>query len=95
MPNNKLPGMLEDFVALLIPSEDLLWARALESVNNIPSEQRRFTITHLSKAYIHTWLAWQEEPGTPLGSAITKRYFNPDAPQAAIFIAWVRRLYGL
>ncbi len=95
MPNNKLPGMLEDFVALLVPPEDLLWAKALESVNDIPSEHRRFTANHLSKAYIHTWLAWQEEPGTPLGSAITKRYFDPAASQAAAFISWIRKLYAL
>ncbi|MGH9822270.1 MAG: DUF3226 domain-containing protein [Blastocatellia bacterium] len=47
------------------------------------------------KAHIHTWLAWQEKPGLPLGLAITFRYLNPDAPSAQQLVAWVRRLFLL
>ncbi|MDB5081366.1 MAG: hypothetical protein JWP00_3290, partial [Chloroflexi bacterium] len=28
------------------------------------------------KAHIHTYLDWQEDPGTPLGPGITRKYFD-------------------
>jgi hypothetical protein len=50
----------------------------------------------LKKAHVHTWLAWQEEPGTPMGLAITKKYLkNVHSEPCLRFISWIRRLYGL
>jgi hypothetical protein len=95
MPNNQLPGMLEDFVGFLVPQGDPLWNRAGECLNGIPAEHRRFYDVNRSKAHIHTWLAWQDEPGTPLGSAITKRYLDADAAHAKLLMDWVRRLFNL
>lgn len=92
MPNNVLKGALEDFVAQLITDGDILWPRAQNNVNDIPKPDRRFKPTYLSKAHIHTWLAWQEEPGTRMGEAFTKRYLDPARPQAQTFIKWIRRL---
>ncbi len=57
--------------------------------------QNRCRDTHLPVAEIHTWLAWQEEPGSPLGQAITKRYLDADAPRAQQLMDWVRRLFDL
>jgi hypothetical protein len=51
--------------------------------------------TYETKALIHTWLAWQEEPGTPLGLAIKRQYFAGDAPLAAEFVNWLKRLFEL
>lgn len=95
MPNNTLPGTLEDFIAYLIPDTDTLWEYACQCVGNIAPAQRRFKQSYERKAFIHTWLAWQEEPGTPLGQAITKRYLDASRPDAQAFIAWLRRLYNL
>ena len=92
MPNNVLKGALEDFVAELITDGDVLWPRAQNNVNDIPPPDRRFKPAHLSKAHIHTWLAWQEEPGTKMGEAFTKRYLDPLLPQGQAFINWIRRL---
>jgi hypothetical protein len=92
MPENTAPGMLEDFAAALVPEEDFLWTHASEVIDGIPAEHRRFTEGHRAKAHIRTWLAWQEDPGAPMGSAITKRYLDADAPQARRFIDWLRRL---
>ncbi|GAC1468243.1 MAG: hypothetical protein PVS3B1_23760 [Ktedonobacteraceae bacterium] len=44
---------------------------------------------------LHTWLAWQEEPGTPMGQAITKRYVDASSPHALPLISWFRRVFGL
>lgn len=94
MPDNKLPGMLEDFVSFLVPQGDPLWEQAKDCLNEIPEPQRKFK-QHFAKAHIHTWLAWQEEPGTPLGSAINKRYLDADAIDAQKLMGWVRRLFDL
>jgi hypothetical protein len=93
MPDNINRGMLEDFARLLITDGDLLYPFARTCVDSLP--ERRFRDVHLSKAYLHTWLAWQKEPGKPIGQAITKRYLDPNAPQAQQFIAWLRRLFNL
>lgn len=92
MPNNDLSGTLEDFIGFLVMSKDNLWTEAKICVDRIPETQRPFK--HLiQKAYVHTWLAWQEEPGTPMGQAITKRYLDADAPHAQQLVAWVRQLF--
>lgn len=52
-----------------------------------------FTIK--TKAYLHTWLAWQEEPGKPMGQAITKKYVDAQAPHAQLLISWLRQLFEL
>ena len=92
MPDNKVTGMLEDFVAALIPDGDPLWPRAQQCVDQIPREQRPFKEAILPKAKIHTWLAWQEEPGVKMGGAIGKTYLNQHAQEAERFIAWIRRM---
>jgi len=95
MPNNTLPGILEDFVSFLIPDDDALWNKAKECVKQIPEQERRFSDLAQSKAYIHTWLAWQNEPGRPLGQAITNRYLDADAPNAKKLVNWICRLFDI
>lgn len=73
MPNNQKTGMLEDFIRFLVPPDDELLLMAQNKVNDIiKTGQNRLTQSHKSKAIIHTWLAWQERPGTQLGKAIKK-----------------------
>lgn len=95
MPDNQLPGMLENFVSFLGATSDPLWIIAGNCLDDISDEHRHFKENHRIKAHIHTWLAWQEEPGTPLGSAINKRYFDANAPHAQNLIAWIRLLFEL
>lgn len=93
MPNNRLAGILEDFLAFLIKEGDVLLEKAVLCIDSIPNEHRRFRSSYRSKALIHTWLAWQEEPGTPLGLAVTKRYLNADHELAMQFLQWLTRLF--
>jgi hypothetical protein len=97
MPDNRIPGMLEDFIGFLRPQNDLLWPMADEAVLKVKTleEKRRFRDVHESKARIHTWLAWQKEPGKPMGQAITARYLDADAPHALRLITWIRDLFDL
>jgi hypothetical protein len=94
MPNNTLPGMLEDYLTFLVPAGDVLFERASRCISDIPVDERRFADVHSTKALIHTWLAWQEDPGTPLGLAITKRYFESDGPHVQAVLARLNRLFA-
>jgi hypothetical protein len=95
MPDNTVPGMLEDFASFLISADDLLWPLADNVVHQVIARERRFSESHYMKARIHSWLAWQEEPGTPLGLAITRRYLDAAAPHAQQLATWIRQLFDL
>ena len=95
MPNNQLPGMLEDFVGLLIPDDDPLRPKAESALDEIENENLNlYRPAHRPKALIHTWLAWQKTPGQPMGQAITAHALDPDSPIALGFVEWIRRLFG-
>jgi len=94
MPDNRLPGMLEDFVRLLIPTGDALAPEAERALQVIEGQGLQwYASQHRPKAFVHTWLAWQKEPGKPMGLAITKRYLDPTSPQSDVFVNWLRRLF--
>lgn len=93
MPNNRLAGILEDFLSFLISQDDVLLEQARLCIEGIPKEERLFRDSYRSKALIHTWLAWQEEPGTPLGLAVTRRYLGCDHELVKQFLAWLTRLF--
>jgi hypothetical protein len=56
--------------------------------------RQRFKDLHHRKAALYTWLAWQDEPGTPLGAAINATILNHDSRQAIALLRWMKRLYG-
>ncbi len=91
MPDNQLPGILEDFVTRLAENDSLL-PLVQQTIQAIPETSRRFAIHDTSKAVVHTWLAWQAVPGLPMGQGITKKYLDVQAPTALVFVDWVRRL---
>ena len=93
MPDNQTTGILEDFLRFLVPSESPLFRHVQSSVAAIPEAERRFTHLAEPKAIIHTWLAWQEEPSKPLGTAITARYLDPDVAQVDVLVSWLKRLF--
>jgi Protein of unknown function (DUF3226) len=94
MPNNADTGVLEDFVMMLIPDADDLVPHARVALANIEAASiQRYSVIHQSKALIHTWLAWQETPGNPMGTAIGAGHLRADAALAVAFIAWLRRLF--
>ena len=95
MPNNQTSGILEDFLRFLVPQPNVLFDHAKVSVAAIPEGERRFKQLDEPKAVIHTWLAWQEEPGRPFGKAITARFLDPDVPEVDVLVAWLKRLFFL
>lgn len=96
MPDNQLPGMLEDFVAHLMPPDDALRPKAEAILQEIERDCLNcYTLVHRPKALIHTWLAWQETPGMPMGQAITAQVLKYDCGIALAFVEWLQRLFEL
>jgi len=95
MPDNQTKGILEDFLRFLLPARSRLFDHVTTSVATIPASEQRFTQLAEPKALIHTWLAWQEEPGKPLGTAITARYLDPGVAQVDVLVSWLNRLFFL
>ncbi|MDJ0797432.1 MAG: hypothetical protein QNJ51_11480 [Calothrix sp. MO_167.B12] len=75
MPDNQMRGMLETFLAYMIPdTSETLWQYAQEVVKEAKSKGATFKEVHSDKANIYTWLAWQDEPGRQLHQAIKERF---------------------
>jgi len=94
MPDNQTQGTLENFVAWLVPDGDPCWEHADSSTLEArrlgaPCKER----DHL-KSRLHAWLAWQEAPGNPFGTALKARTFRHDGDVAHRFVAWFHRLFG-
>lgn len=93
MPTNRGRGTLEHLLLKLVPQGDDLLPRAVGAVRSIPVASRRFRGSGVRKAMIRTWLAWQEDPGPPFGTAWSRRVFDQDAPALAPFKAWLTDLF--
>ena len=95
MPDNVNFGMVEDFALSLAPDDDPLLTEAESVLRHIEElGVQKYIPNHRSKAKIHTYLAWQDEPGAPIGQSITKRVFNPDYPLANVFVQnWLIPLF--
>ena len=97
MPDNLQSGMLEDFIRVLIRPDDLLSPYVEQILAQIESQDidnRYNPEFHRAKAFIHTWLAWQEVPGTPMGSALTKTYLDHNTALCLRFVDWLNRLFN-
>lgn len=98
MPDNSNPGALEHFLEKLIPeSQKNLWDHACEATGVAADQKAPFWCTKndniRKKAEIHTWLAWQENPGQPFGTALTSKVFGHESKEATQFLAWFGRLF--
>ena len=94
MPSNDTNGMLEDFMSFLIPSNDQLLPVVDTTLDEIERKKlNKYQLTHKSKARIHSWLSWQEDPGTPMGFSITKRYLTTDNESCEQLINWLKKLF--
>ena len=99
MPDNALPGMLEDFVKLLVPDEQKsLLEKAVKAVESIPEEERLFITENsdkTAKAQIHTYLAWQSRPGVPYGIAIREKFLKAESEHTENLMNWIKELFDL
>ena len=95
MPDNQSDGTLESFLRDLVGGEDPLFPHAEDSSRRAKELGAGFSANDADKAALHTWLAWQEEPGLPYGTAIRARFFRDDSPTAQAFVAWFRTVFKI
>jgi len=97
MPDNQSPGNLESLLQTLIPpSGSSLWKHA-QDATSIAKEQfeASFRLVDQPKAELHNWLAWQDPPGLPYGTAIKAKMLNVPNNKATAFVRWLDALYDL
>ncbi len=95
MPDNNINGMLEDFIATLAKVGDPMLPAVDNALDQIEAQGiNKYKAIHRAKARIHTFLAWQKDPGVPMGAAITRRYLDPMAPISQKFVDWLNRLFA-
>lgn len=96
MPDNQSPGYLEHFLGRLVNTGDPLWGFTESTVQDLGGRGFcRFNPSRQQKALLHTWLAWQEEPGRPFGVALQAGYLNARDAAADAFLNWVRATFEL
>lgn len=96
MPDNQSRGMLETFLAYLVPDEkETLWQYAQQIATQAKVKGAPYKKTHLDKVNIYTWLAWQHPPGRQLHDAVKQRILKPDHPKSQVFMSWFKKLYDL
>jgi hypothetical protein len=95
MPNNDVNGMLEDFITFLVPEEDVLMPVVEANINMIEEGGlNKYKPVHRSKAIIHSWLSLQEDPGTPMGLSVTKKYLTTNKDICLNFVAWLNKSFN-
>ncbi len=95
MPDNQSSGALEDFLKKLIDDKDPLIEHAVNSTTEAKYLKARFSDSDIKKAELHTWLAWQKDPGCKYGIAINAEYFQHNSKLAKRFVNWFKKLYDI
>ena len=96
MPDNRFSGMLEDFLVRLIPEDSRdVYELSVNCVSEAKRNGASFSDAHRTKAEIHTWLAWQDEPGKQHHQAVHHRVLDPEKPESQPFVNWFRRLFDV
>ena len=93
MPDNQLPGELEDFIEKMIPVTDPIWPSSQSYIESIPSDIRKFATGKTLRAKVHAWLATRKDP-RPMGTAIRAGDLNIDVPSGSSFLSWLEQLFG-
>jgi hypothetical protein len=96
MPDNSSNGGIEHFLQFLVPA-DLAesWDHAKDAAAKAKGMGCGYRESHAMKAYIYTWLAWQDPPGQSPGTGLAQKVLDPLHPTAERFADWFRRLYQL
>jgi len=94
MPDNNQNGMLEDFIAALAKPDDVLMKKSEDVLTELETEGiQKYKTVQRSKAKIHTYLAWQDVPGRPMGQAITANILNSNSDVAVKFLNWLKEMF--
>jgi hypothetical protein len=93
MPNNKAFGMFEDLLMESLRAEEKDYTSKVVMQAKIDGIAR-YSESHLSKAVVRTYMAWQEPPDLPhLSLAIQEGHFQNIEAACAQFLDWLGRLF--
>jgi hypothetical protein len=96
MPDNRSRGSMEDFLAQLVPaSQNAIWEYAGVAVNEAARLGAPCLGERQTKARLHTFLAWQNEPGHAAGTALKQKTLDATHESASAFVAWFKQLFDL
>jgi hypothetical protein len=101
MPDNLMPtgkgelAYLEHFYEQIIQPDDKFLAKAASIIEEIATgKDCNFALKDKQKAKIHTWLAWQNEPGNSMGLALKKKSaFDLSSNAVLNFTAWIDSVF--
>ena len=97
MPDNRSCGMFETFMRYLVrPDSESLWEYACGAAEIASRDfSAPYKIAHGDKAKMHTFLAWQDEPGAQLHEAINFAILNPTSSYCKPFVSWFKELFDV
>lgn len=93
MPDNAQPGRLEEFIEKLIPPKDPVWPHAQEATTQALALGAKLREQDHVKGALHAWLAWQENPGQPFGTALFTHVLRHDSQEALRFVDWFKQCF--
>ena len=92
MPDNILPGELEDFVCKMVRHDDPIWPKSQNYVNAIPHHEQRFEPGKIDRATLYAWLATCKKPPY-IGFAINNCELDWNTPNCQTFVRWLEDLF--
>jgi hypothetical protein len=96
MPDNRSSGAIEALCAQMIPSEQLsVWDYTDTAIMTAKKRGATWNPKDRDKARVHSYLAWQDQPGKPPGQAIQAKLLDGQSAAAKPYIDWVLELFQL
>ena len=78
----------------MIEENDDILSIAKSTIDELMTKEYcRFTDFKKQKATIYTWLAWQETPGLPFGTALEAKYLNHNKEYLKPFLNWIGKTF--
>ncbi|MBX3102495.1 MAG: hypothetical protein KF690_08310 [Bacteroidetes bacterium] len=97
MPDNHSKGTLENFLIQMKTGHDLLLDFSEKTLVALEEQKPRIHLykpVHRNKALVHTYLAWQENPGSPYGLAFKQGAFDLNHHNVKALADWLHRLFA-
>lgn len=97
-PDNESSGELEDFIATMMPTEDVVWPLAQAYADSVielpPPRAGKHLIQPHRKMHAAVW-AWMasRRQSTRIGSAIRAGDLNVDGELCRLLLAWLEKLF--
>jgi hypothetical protein len=92
MPDNQSRGRLETFL-LYLAKPGWLLELVKRCCKLAQKKGAQFSNEHFDEAVIHTWLAWQSNPGKTLAEALRDDVLDPKNAHCSSFVGWFRMLF--